>query len=100
MATREESDASLKKSAFAPRIGVGLITLSCLLYAGLLVLPFLPLSLRSKLALSSILVITGEAAFWIGGLIVGKEVVTRYKQYLNPRRWLPCRPPDPGSKQR
>lgn len=100
MATREERDTPLKKSAVATWIGAGLITLSCLLYAGLLVLPLLPLSLHSKLALSSILVITGEATFWIGGLIVGKEVVTRYKQYLNPRRWLPSRPPDPGSKQR
>jgi hypothetical protein len=100
MPTRKTSKAPIKKSAHAKWIGVGLIVLSFLLYGGLLALPFRPISLRSKLVLSSLLVIGGEATFWVGSIVVGKEVITRYKRYFNPRSWLCCQPPDANSKQR
>lgn len=36
----------------------------------------------------SALVALGEAAFWIGGLILGKEVLGRYKTQL--KRFFTC----------
>jgi len=45
------------------------------------------LSSKGKIALSSALVISGEASFWIGGLILGKEMVAKYRGVLDPRRW-------------
>jgi short-subunit dehydrogenase len=70
--------------------GIGLIGLSFLLYGGLLALPFFPIPTQGKVALSPVLIILGEASFWIGGLIVGKEVITRYRQYFDPRYRLCC----------
>ena len=29
-----------------------------------------------------------EVIFWSGGLLVGKELFTKYKQKLDPRRWF------------
>jgi len=45
-------------------------------------------STEGKVALSSLLVISGEASFWIGGLIIGREVIARWRGALDPRRWL------------
>lgn len=69
-------------------VGFGLIGLSTLLYLGLFLVPFAPLSTEGRLALASALVVMGEVSFWVGGLILGKELVTRYRRRLNPLRWF------------
>jgi len=35
-----------------------------------------------------VLVILGEMAFWVGGALLGAEVVARYRRWLNPRHWF------------
>ena len=61
------------------RLGLLLIILSFAFYGFLLLVPFSPLSAGSKVILSSILVVLGEASFWIAALILGKEFITNYK---------------------
>jgi hypothetical protein len=70
------------------RLGFLLVVLSFLLYGCLLFVPSAPLSTSGKVALSSLLVISGEASFWIGGFILGRDVVARWRGALNPCRWL------------
>jgi len=77
-----------QSSRWKRRLGLGLIVLSCLLYGGLMLVPMFPLSAKGKVAVSSALVIFGEASFWIGGLIVGKDVIARYRSKLDLRRWF------------
>ena len=81
-------------------LGFVLIGLSLLLYGSLLLVPFTPLPIESKAAASAALVIAGEVAFWVGGLLLGKELVSKYRQRLNPARWLQHRskrsPDEPG----
>jgi len=74
-------------------IGFFLVILSCVLYAGLLAVPFIPLDTGGKVAVSAALVALGEAAFWIGGVILGRELVVKYRQHLNPLRWFRRRNP-------
>jgi len=68
-------------------LGILLVIFSFVAYGFLLALPFLTLSAAGKLALAPALVASGEAAFWIGGALLGKELVARYKRYVNPRSW-------------
>jgi hypothetical protein len=70
------------------RLGFFLVILSCLLYGCLLLVPMTPFSTKGKVALSSLLVISGEASFWIGGLILGREAIRRWRSALDPRRWI------------
>ena len=72
-------------------LGIGLVILSTLLYGGLIALPFFSIPTTTKLAATPLLIFFGEAAFWVGGALLGKEIVTRYKQYLNPCNWF-CKP--------
>ena len=68
-------------------LGIFLIVLSSLLYALLIVIPFLDISVSIKLGITPIIVIVGEIIFWIGGVLVGKEFIMRHKKYLNPLNW-------------
>ncbi|TAJ08467.1 MAG: transporter suffix domain-containing protein [Nitrospirae bacterium] len=68
--------------------GVACLVLSCLLYAGLLLVPFLPFGFGGQALASAGLVVTGEAAFWVGCLLAGRELMVRYRKQLNPRSWF------------
>lgn len=70
------------------RIGIILITVSTLLFASLLIIPFLNISTDIKVTATTIVVIVSEITFWTGGLLVGKEVITKYKKYFNPLNWF------------
>ena len=70
----------IKRGALKRRLGMLLIILSFSFYGILLLVPFAPFSAGRKVILSSILVILGEASFWIAALILGKELITNYKQ--------------------
>lgn len=69
-------------------LGMSLVGLSFVLYGGLLLVPWLALPWENKVGISSILVIAGEIAFWVGGAILGKEIVARYRAWLDPRSWF------------
>jgi hypothetical protein len=70
------------------KTGIILIILSFVLYGGLLIVPFTPYPLGTKAAISSILIVSGEISFWVGGFILGKELVMKYRRHLNPLRWF------------
>lgn len=78
-------------SLWLMRTGIALVVISTILYGGLLALPFLSISTAAKLTATPLLILFGEVTFWVGGALLGKEVVARYKQYLNPCNWF-CKP--------
>lgn len=78
-------------SPWMVRLGIALVVISTLLYGGLLLLPFLAISTAAKLAVTPMLILFGEVTFWVGGAMLGREVVARYKRYLNPCNWF-CKP--------
>lgn len=79
---RKESSGKLRK------LGISLIVLSFVFWGGLLIVPFIQYSVGIKIAISTVLAVLGEVSFWIGAFILGKEVIARYKKYLNPFRWF------------
>ena len=58
------------------------------LYAAIPVVPFLPLTTAQKIGLSSGLVVVAEVIFWVAALFVGKEAISRYRRYFDPRAWF------------
>lgn len=57
-------------------------------FAATLIIPFFELPAKVKIAASTTSFVLMEVVFWLGGLLVGKELFTRYKQKLNPRNWF------------
>lgn len=70
------------------KIGIGLILLSGVAFAIMLLFPFLDLEDRTKVIGASSAFIAMEVLFYAGGFLVGKELFIKYKSYLDPRRWF------------
>jgi hypothetical protein len=66
------------------KLGLGLIIISFLPWLAIAVIvPFLPISLAQKAILVPALLVLAEVLFWPGTLLVGKEVVQKYRHYLS-----------------
>ena len=70
------------------RLGIVIMVVSVLLFLSLPVIPFLALESKTKITISTIVFITAEITFYGGGFLVGKELFSKYKSYLNPKKWF------------
>ncbi|MWV42711.1 transporter suffix domain-containing protein [Paenibacillus sp. HJL G12] len=75
-----------KRSVFY-KLGIGLLILSLLLWLVPVITPFTPLSTKIKASIITGSIIIAEIMFWIGALLVGKEVAAKFKSVLNPKNW-------------
>jgi hypothetical protein len=68
---------------------IGLIlVIGCIpFFLAIPVIPFLKLEGGVKITVSTVLLVAGEIMFWSGGLLLGKELFTKYKSYINPKNW-------------
>ncbi|MGN7358386.1 transporter suffix domain-containing protein [Paenibacillus sp. SAF-054] len=69
------------------KVGMVLLVLSLLVWLIPVITPFTPLSVKLKTGLITGSLIFAEITFWIGALLVGKEVAAKFKSYLNPKNW-------------
>jgi|GEM_PF-1015526 len=63
-------------------VGIGLIGLSGVWFAAMIVVPFLSISLEVKALLELIFLVLMESFFWLGTLIVGKQVISKFWHHL------------------
>jgi hypothetical protein len=78
----------MKKVNWKLKIGIILMIVSVPPFLALPVIPFLDFDSKTKITLSTLFLITGEVLFWSGGLLVGKELFTKYRSYFNPKTWF------------
>ena len=78
----------MKKKNWKLKLGLALIFLSIPIFGFLLIIPFLGVEGKEKIRISTITLILAEIVFWSGGLLVGKEMFSKYKSYMNPRNWF------------
>lgn len=70
------------------KLGIFLMIFSGVFFAITLIIPLLELPAKTKIVAATASFIMMEVVFWAGGLLVGKELLTRYKKRLNPRSWF------------
>ena len=78
----------MEKRNWKLKIGLIFIMLSAPIFLSLLLIPFLSIDGKAKITLTTITIIIGEIVFWAGGLLVGKELFSKYKSYMNPKNWF------------
>jgi len=70
------------------RLGIILISVSVAFFLIIFTIPFIPMNLKVKVALTTTLVIVGEVSFWVGTLLIGKEVYKKFMANLKSGEWL------------
>jgi hypothetical protein len=75
------------KKSIKFKIGAILILVSVVLFLLIPVVPFLNMERGVKIAITTALVVFGEITFWSGSILIGKELLDKYKSYLNPKNW-------------
>ncbi len=78
----------LKTNKLHTTIAIVLIIVSGVLFGLIFVVPFLPLTIAQKGIVATALVIGMEVSWWVGAAILGKQVISKYSKYLNPRSWF------------
>jgi short-subunit dehydrogenase len=79
-----------KKNLILKKIGIFLVVMSFVLYILLLGVPVLKVDLLCKAAITSSFMVISEIIWWTGVLILGKEVASKYRKFLNPKNWKKC----------
>lgn len=77
-----------KKYNLKTRIGIILILISIVFFLFLPVIPLLDIEGGLKVTLGTIFFILAEVLFYSGGFLVGKELFSKYKKYMNPKNWF------------
>ena len=78
----------MHKKNWTIRAGIFLIIFCIPFFLFIPVTPFLEMEAKTKITLSTVALIVGEVLFWVGGILVGKELLRKYKSYLNPKNWF------------
>lgn len=78
----------MKHKNWKIKVGIVLIIACIPFFLVLPLIPFLEMESKIKITLSTVFLIIGEVLFWAGGLLVGKELFTKYKSYFNPKNWF------------
>lgn len=78
----------MRKNNWIIRLGILLIIISVPLFLFIPIVPFLNFDNKTKISITTILFVIAEVTFWSGGLLVGKELFTKYKAYFNPKNWI------------
>ncbi len=70
------------------KTGIFLIIFSTLLFLSLPAIPFWNVSSKIKISVTTLTLVIAELSFWSGGILLGKELFSKYKSYLNPFNWF------------
>lgn len=70
------------------KLGVALIIFSFAPWIVILGMPWLPVSSEIKASIITVCIALGELFFWGGTILVGKDIVQKYKNYFNPLNWF------------
>jgi hypothetical protein len=77
-----------KKSNRTRLLGIVLLVAAVLFWMAAPAMVFVPLSTGQKVWASSAFLVLGEVAFWVAALALGREVIRRYRRFLDPRGWF------------
>lgn len=70
------------------KLGIILLIICVVAFLAIPVVPFLDLDNKTKITISTVLLVIGEITFWTGGFFLGKELFGKYKAYFNPKNWF------------
>lgn len=68
--------------------GIVLLIICVVAFLAIPAVPFLNIGNKAKVILAAVLFVIGEATFWVGAILIGKELLAKYTSRLNPKNWF------------
>jgi len=78
----------MDKKKWKLKLGITLISVSVAIFLMLFALPFVSMDTKVKIALTTAFMIGGEVMFWVGTILIGKDVYLKFKAKLKSGEWL------------
>lgn len=78
----------MKKKNWKLIAGIIILIFSLLMTPAIIIAALLHVDAKTKVAITTTLIVIGNVTFYGGGFLVGKELFTKYKAYLSPRNWF------------
>jgi Kef-type K+ transport system membrane component KefB len=69
-------------------LGMVLLVAAVMFWVAAPAVVFFPLPAGQKVWAGSAFLVMGEVAFLVAALVLGREVVRRYRRFLDPRSWF------------
>lgn len=70
------------------KIGFILLGLSVVTSLSIFILPFFMPTTATKFGAIGVLAVLTEVFFWVGGILVGREIITKIKTLFNLKNWV------------
>jgi len=90
----------MNKKKWKFKLGIILISVSILIFLMLFALPFVSIDTKVKIALTTAFIIGGEVMFWVGTLLIGKDVYLKFKAALKSGEWLEKKKKEVSSEEK
>jgi len=81
------------------KLGLVLVSISMVIFLFIFFIPLLNTTGENKIFIAGVAAVAGEGFFWSGGLLLGKQLLDKYKSYLKWRTWLDTKKVDDPGKQ-
>jgi len=78
----------MDKKRWKFKLGIILLSVSVAIFLMLFALPFVPLDTKAKIVLTTVFMISGEVMFWVGTILIGKDVYRKFMVKLKSGDWL------------
>ena len=65
-----------------------MISVSVVIFLALFAVPFIQMDAKLKITLGTVLIVAGEVLFWLGTILIGKEVYEKFMVLLKSGEWL------------
>ena len=78
----------MEKQNWKFKLGVVLVSLSMIIFLFIFFIPLLNMTDKNKIFIAGVAAVAAEVLFWSGGLLLGKQILDKYKSYLKWKYWF------------
>ena len=78
----------MEKQNWKFKLGVVLVSASMIIFLFIFFVPLLNATDKNKIFIAGVAAVAAEVLFWSGGLLLGKQLLDKYKSYLKWKTWF------------
>jgi hypothetical protein len=78
----------MEKQNWKFKSGLVLVSLSMTIFLFMFFIPLLNITDKNKILYAGVAAVSAEVLFWSGGLLLGKQILDKYKSYMKWKYWF------------